>query len=129
MKLKTLVGLFLTASSFPALAANGAMVFSGAIQTDNAPAMAFDLAVPAGKTSTLKLEDGTTVEFSAAATQGEPSQSVVTLLDPSGAKLHSTTRPGNSQADKSLFYLVCSGKVTYISPAPVVQPSCPQGEA
>lgn len=129
MKLKIMVGLFLTAGSFQALAANGVIVFSGAIQNDNAPAMAFDLAVPVGKTTTLKLEDGTTVEFSAAAAQGEPSQSVVTLLAPSGVKLHSTTRPGNTQADKSLFYLVCGGKVTYISPAPVVQPSCPQGEA
>ena len=128
MKIKILVGLTLAVGSFQTLAANAAIDFSGAVQKDNAPAVAFDLIIPAGTTSTLTLEDGTAVEFSAATVQGEPSQSVVKLLDSSGAQLHSTTRPGNTQESKSFFYLICDGKVSYISPAPETRPSCSPSE-
>jgi hypothetical protein len=124
MKVKLLVGLALAIPSFHVLAATDTVRFSGSVQRDSSPATAFDVSIPAGETSKFILADGTSLEFSAAASQGSPGQSVVRLLDPAGKQLHSATTPGNAPMSKSLSYTICGSRVRFVSPAPANPTSC-----
>jgi hypothetical protein len=127
MSIKAFVGVVIVVASFQAFAANEAVSFSGSVQRDSEPATTFELAVPAGESSKLTLDDGTILEFSAAASSGDAAQSVIRLLDPSGKQLHSATKPGNAPTSKSFRYLICGGSVTFSSPASEAKvASCPQ---
>ena len=125
MKVKLLAGLALAFTALHGLAATDAVHFSGSVQRDSSPPTGFDISMPAGETSKFILADGTSLEFSAAASQGSPAQSVVRLLDASGKQLHSATTPGSAPMSKSLSYTICAGRVRFVSPAPAVPASCP----
>lgn len=99
--------------------------FSGSVRNDNAVPVRFDIQVPARQHATLLLSDGSKLEFFTPGSPGHAKAAQVRLISAVGTTLHTATYPG-SVASRSLDYLVCEGKVTYISPARSVVPSCDQ---
>ena len=101
------------------------MQFSGLVRNDNTVPVRFDLHIPATQHATLLLGDGSKLEFFTRGSPGHAKAAEVQLISAAGNVLHTATYPGSS-ASRSLDYLVCKGKVTYISPAPSAAPSCDQ---
>lgn len=99
--------------------------FSGLVRNDDAVPVRFDIQIPARQHATLLLGNGSRLEFFASGSPGHAKAAQVRLISADGATLHTATYPG-SVASRSLDYLVCGGKVTYISPAPSTVPSCGQ---
>jgi len=127
--MKTLLVICALASGYlHAAESNDAVEFTGSLQHDSSAATKFSVSVPAGQVSKLTLPDGTELEFSAAAANGTPNQSVVRLLDPSGNKLHTAIAPGNAPAVKSVRYTICGSQVTFESPIHTVSVACPKGK-
>jgi len=112
--------------SFGAFAGTAESVqFTGLVRNDSAVPFRFDIQIPAKQNATLLLGDGSKLEFFTPDSPGHVKAAQVRLVSASGATLHTATYPG-SVASTSLDYLVCEGKVTYISPAPYTVPSCSQ---
>jgi len=99
--------------------------FMGLVRNDNAVPFRFDIQVPAKQHATLLLGDGSKLEFFTPDSLDHGKAAQVRLVSAAGTTLHTATYPG-SVASTSLDYLVCEGKVTYISPAPSTVPSCSQ---
>lgn len=99
--------------------------FSGLVRNDNSVPVQFDIQVPATQHAALLLSDGSKLEFFTPGSPGHAEAAQVRLISAAGSTLHTATYPG-SVASRSLDYLVCGGKVTYISPAPSTVPSCGQ---
>lgn len=96
--------------------------FQGVVQRDDTVPARFDLHVPAESRLAVELDDGSRLEL--AAPNGEES-ATARLVSASGEVLHSAAFTDAGLASTSLAYLVCDGMVTYISPAPAADPSCP----
>jgi hypothetical protein len=120
------VALLLSGMSLGAFAGTAQSVqFSGQVRNDNAVPVRFNIQVPAKQHATLLLNDGSKLEFFAPGSPGHAKAAQVRLISAAGTTLHTATYPG-SVASRSLDYLVCGGKATYISPAPATVPSCGQ---
>jgi hypothetical protein len=118
------VALLLAGISLGAFAASAQSVqFSGLVRDDSAVPTRFQIQVPAHQHATLLLNDGSKLEFFAPGSAGHANNAQVRLISAGGAVLHTATYPG-SVASRSLDYLVCGGKVAYISPAPATTPAC-----
>jgi len=99
---------------------HGQVVRDGSVLTD------VSLSVPEGPGTSLKLSDGTALEFSVGGTAKDGHSSLVRLVDSSGRVLHSATTPGINSA-KTFRYVICGARVTFQSPLAVAHtaPSCP----
>jgi hypothetical protein len=120
------VALLLSGISIGAFAGTAQSVqFSGLVRYDNSVPVRFDIQVPTTQHATLLLSDGSKLEFFTAGSPGHAEAAQVRLISSAGKTLHTATYPG-SVSSRSLDYLVCEGRVTYISPAPTKLPSCGQ---
>jgi hypothetical protein len=120
------VAVLLSGVSVGAFAGNAQSIqFTGLVRNDNDVPVRFDIQVPAKQQATLLLGDGSKLEFFTPGSLGHADAAQVRLVSAAGAALHTATYPG-SVASTSLDYLVCEGKVTYISPSPSSVPSCGQ---
>jgi len=118
------VALLLSGVSVGAFAGTAQSVqFSGLVRNDNSVPVRFDLQVPATQHAAIMLNDGSKLEFFTPGSSGHAKEAQVRLISSAGKTLHEATYPG-AVASHSLDYLVCKGKVTYISPAPSKLPSC-----
>ena len=115
-----LVGVLLC---MPCFASTSTIEFVGYVQRDSNPGTQFTIRVPAGQDSKVTLNDGTTVEIKTA--DGEKPETVIHLISPTGAQLHTETVPGADLASKSFEYLICGKGITFISPAPEAPAKCP----
>lgn len=121
------VALLLSGISIGAFAGTAQSVqFSGLLRNGNSVPVRFDIQIPATQHATLLLSDGFKLEFFTAGSPGHAKAAQVRLISAAGKTLHTGTYPG-SVASRSLNFLVCKGKVTYISPAPSKLPSCTSG--
>ncbi|MDE2307106.1 MAG: hypothetical protein KGJ97_02305 [Xanthomonadaceae bacterium] len=117
MKFKVLAAFVLTAVPLQVFAASDFVTFDGSVRHGQAPATSFQLVVPAGETSRLTLDDGTVLEFTAAASHAKSARSMVELLDASGKQLHKATWPGDAPSQRSFRYVVCGDRAIFFSPA------------
>ena len=119
--------LALLVVSFSVSAGNAQSVqFRGVVQRDSSTPVRFDLQVPAKRHLAVELDDGSRLEL-AAPGGADPSVATARLVSSSGQVLHNAAFTDPGLASTSFAYLVCAGRVTYISPAPAKDPTCPRG--
>lgn len=98
--------------------------FTGTLQRDGSPAVVLDLQLPSRQAATLRLSDGSTLELATPGSPVSPDGARIRLLTPAGEIMHTATIPDSGLASTSFAYLICAGRVTYMSPAPAVVPVC-----
>jgi hypothetical protein len=100
--------------------------FQGLVRVNDGVPTRFDVQVPSGQQLVVTLGDGSKLELATPGSQLSPDAAMARLLSASGKTLHTATYPNKGLASASLDYLVCHGRVTYISPAPATAPACSQ---
>lgn len=128
--------------SFPAIVAAGLVAlsslgavaatpfqFHGEVQKDSLDSTAFGLSVDPGQVVILDMPGDLLLEVSTPLHNVKGAVTVVRLLrqtaDPKRfAVMHEATTPATSDEPRSLSYLVCGAKLTFLAPAPMTTPKC-----
>ncbi|MCR6625894.1 hypothetical protein [Pseudoxanthomonas japonensis] len=97
--------------------------FIATLQLDDAAPVALDLQLPSKQSAKLRLSDGSTLELATPGNSASPEGALIKLITPSGEVMHTATIPDSGLTSTSFAYQVCAGEVTYMSPAPAIEPA------
>jgi uncharacterized protein (TIGR01244 family) len=97
--------------------------FSGFVRKNTSAPVTFNLGIPSRQTAVLQLADGSKLELATADSTNTSDGTRIRFVSATGKVLHTATAPNS--ANISFAYLVCKGRVTYISPVPNPAPACP----